>query len=138
MTKLRSEHGRFIMLACKTKCLKERAEVGSCGISFSQVGRFVHQIPNWIRDFNSLQNRSNNRLMINKSSGNQTPASQNDDPPLGFHFHFYRRPFPDTEMEKAMKSPKAAIFYVVGGKAFPAGAGILGKKVCCDYLIYSS
>jgi hypothetical protein len=85
------------------------------------------KIPNWIREFNSLKNRS--KVIVAKSS-NESAIGDVDDS-LGFHFHFYRKPFPVPDIEKALKTvgkQQAIAFYIVGGRAFPMN-GQISKKV---------
>jgi hypothetical protein len=85
------------------------------------------KIPNWIREFNSLKNRS--KVIVAKSSNESAIGGVDDS--LGFHFHFYRKPVPVPDIEKALKTvgkQQAMAFYIVGGRAFPMN-GQISKKV---------
>uniref|UniRef100_A0A183BKL6 Protein-serine/threonine phosphatase n=1 Tax=Globodera pallida TaxID=36090 RepID=A0A183BKL6_GLOPA len=103
------EHRRFVLLVCRGKCLKERA-----------------QIPNWLREFNTANNAS-----ILKRIGDYNNASEVEGiaydgshfEGIGFHYHLHRRPIPVMGIEQALKEHsfrQSVLFYVVGGMAFPA------------------
>ena len=87
------------------------------------------KVSNWVREFNTRQNKSRQAENDAAAAVNQSSNGAIDEP-LGFHFHFYKRPFPVTDIEKAMRGPQQSTtaFYIVGGRAFPMG-GQIGKKV---------
>lgn len=66
---------------------------------------------------------------------NASNLDDREEPPIGFHFHFYRKPFPIPDIERAIRRSAAAgnqpadaiLFYVVLGRAFAMDSPIRGK-----------
>ncbi|KAL3103003.1 hypothetical protein niasHT_026451 [Heterodera trifolii] len=135
------ENGRLILLVCRGKCLKERA-----------------QIPNWLREFNTANNhsflkRNNDKSISYDQSDRSVSDQQKNNASLGrddelqkhweggvaFHFHAHRLPIPVMDIETALRQHSLwqnVLFYVVAGKAFPAApeAVIREKNTFLDWL----
>ncbi|KAI1724645.1 putative potassium channel regulatory protein sup-10 [Ditylenchus destructor] len=94
-----SEDGRLVVLFCKHKCLKERADISG-----------------WIRDFNEQHNTSELEGLT------------------GFHFHFYRQPFPFYGVEAQLNSKLYALIYVVANRNFSYNHHDITKAKFLDWL----
>nr|CAD2207092.1 unnamed protein product [Meloidogyne enterolobii] len=106
LKKLRTEHGRLLLVVCKAKCLKERADIAA-----------------WLSEYNkkSSINNQNFHKKINETYEEATKnASKSTYQPLGIYVHYYQKSFPNAEIERKIKksSKQIIVFYVADGKEF--------------------
>ncbi|CAK5088597.1 unnamed protein product [Meloidogyne enterolobii] len=106
LKKLRTENGRLLLVVCKSKCLKERADIAA-----------------WLSEHNkkSSINSQNFHKEINETHEEATKnVSKSTYQPLGIHIHYYQKSFPIAEIERKIKksSKQVIAFYVADGKEF--------------------
>ncbi|CAK5074651.1 unnamed protein product [Meloidogyne enterolobii] len=106
LKKLRTENGRLLLVVCKSKCLKERADIAA-----------------WLSEYNkkSSINSQNFHKEINETHEEATKnVSKSTYQPLGIHIHYYQKSFPIAEIERKIKksSKQVIAFYVADGKEF--------------------